>query len=360
MLAQSRVFVTAVTESARRNEKLDLRNERYPDMFSLRHYILSGTLILCANVATAQTPTWRHLVLRNAGARFAGTMAYDAARNNSVLFGGVGLSNLGPQNLDTTDIFDGRGWTEVTPVTTPPGRYATALTYDAANKVTVMYGGAEFLNNGINFLLSDTWTWDGTDWTQKNPVTVPPARYFSASAYDAARHQVVLFGGVDAEIFLGETWVWDGTNWTKKSPAHAPAPRMSAMMVYDAVHSQIVMFGGVNGNTVFGDTWTWDGSDWTQVFPATSPAARYGGAMVFDTKQGQTVLFAGTDTNGNFADTWTWNGTTWTQASPATSPEMRFFPSYAYDSGHNVFTIFAGGQGTDFGDIYLHDTWVWQ
>ena len=53
-------------------------------------------------------------------------------------------------------------------------------------------------------------------------------------AYDAARAQVVLFGGLDGQILQDEhplekddTWVWDGTNWTQKSPANSPPPRGS-------------------------------------------------------------------------------------------------------------------------------------
>jgi hypothetical protein len=44
-------------------------------------------------------------------------------------------------------------------------------------------------------LLNDTWVWDGTNWVQKFPGHCPSARYHHAMAYDAARGQVVLFGG---------------------------------------------------------------------------------------------------------------------------------------------------------------------
>jgi hypothetical protein len=41
-------------------------------------------------------------------------------------------------------------------------------------------------------------------------------------AYDAARGQVVLFGGYDGSGYLNDTWVWDGTNWVQKFPATVP------------------------------------------------------------------------------------------------------------------------------------------
>jgi hypothetical protein len=46
------------------------------------------------------------------------------------------------------------------------------------------------------------------------------ARDQHAMAYDAARGQVVLFGGVGYSGTLNDTWVWDGTNWVEKTRPH--------------------------------------------------------------------------------------------------------------------------------------------
>src|SRR2546422_7133759 len=92
-------------------------------------------------------------------------------------------------------------------------------------------------------------------------------------AYDAARGQVVLFGGCCAGDLLGDTWTWDGIDWTQRTPAHAPSARF-ATMAYDAARGQVVLFGGLYNGTSFDDTWTWDGTDWTQRTPAHAPSAR--------------------------------------------------------------------------------------
>ena len=47
-------------------------------------------------------------------------------------------------------------------------------------------------------------------WTQATPTTSPAARLQHAMTYDAARQQVVLFGGANATYF-GDTWAWDGS-----------------------------------------------------------------------------------------------------------------------------------------------------
>ena len=73
----------------------------------------------------------------------------------------------------------------------------------------------------------------------------PTARSRHAVAYDAARGQVVLFGGSGGSGFLNETWVWDGTAWVQKFPATKPSGRNDFAMAYDAARGQVVLFGGV-------------------------------------------------------------------------------------------------------------------
>jgi len=84
------------------------------------------------------------------------------------------------------------------------------MAYDAARRQVVLFGGVN-PNSGV--LLNDTWVWDGSNWTQKSPQTSPPAREGHAMAYDIARGRVVLFGGLDAKMnTLNDTWLWDGIN----------------------------------------------------------------------------------------------------------------------------------------------------
>ena len=80
-------------------------------------------------------------------------------------------------------------------------RYGHALAYDSARFRTVLFGGAG--NIGV---LSDTWEWDGTTWTQKSLATSPPARSSHALAYDSARGRTVLFGGRPDSGLFSDTW----------------------------------------------------------------------------------------------------------------------------------------------------------
>ena len=119
-----------------------------------------------------------------------------------------------------------------------------------------------------------------------------------------------------------DTWTWNGTTWSQATPATSPSARIAASMAYDPATGNMVLFGGrANNFNPLGDTWTWNGTTWSRVSPAMSPPARYGASMAYDPATGNMVLFGGRANNVNpLGDTWTWNGTTWSQSSPATSP----------------------------------------
>jgi len=87
------------------------------------------------------------------------------------------------------------------PTSLPLPRAEPALAYDGARQRTVLFGGRHD-DPG----LADTWEWDGTVWTRRSPVQSPPARIGAALAYDAARGRTVLFGGRSATA-LSDTWV---------------------------------------------------------------------------------------------------------------------------------------------------------
>ena len=127
-------------------------------------------------------------------------------------------------------------------------------------------------------------------------------------AYDAATGTVVLFGGNSRRRALADTWTWDGSTWTQQHPAVHPATRIQAAAAYDAATSSVVLFGGqgTSSGRLLGDTWTWNGTIWTQQAPASSPSARDGAAMAYDVATGNVMLFGGNDLSGFPNDTWTW------------------------------------------------------
>lgn len=261
-------------------------------------------------------------------------------------------------------------WTQQFPQTSPSERAGHAMAYDSVHHQVVLFGGEGPITNIYAPLpmLNDTWTWDGTTWTQQFPQNSPSPRSSYSMAFDSDLGVVVLFGGFNGGGFLNDTWTWDGSNWTEQPQQPifaAPAPRSGASMAYDSVRHQLVMFGGggqefINQGMIFGDTWLWNGSSWSDVYPRNPPSARAGATMVFDSLHGVTVLFGG---SYYLNDTWVWDGSTWTQENPQTSPLGRQGASMAYDSVNNQTVLFGGLIGVihDF-QIQLSqgdDTWIW-
>jgi|GEM_PF-5891909 len=137
-----------------------------------------------------------------------------------------------------------------------------------------------------------------------DPNDCPSPREGSAMAYDEARGVTVLFGGYDG-AHLNDTWTWDGQTWTKVAPpGDSPSPRVYSAMVYDKARGEIVLFGGVHmGSETFSDTWVWDGAAWTLAADeGAGPSDRSDHAMAYDSAAEVVVLFGGPHGGGN--ETW--------------------------------------------------------
>jgi hypothetical protein len=152
------------------------------------------------------------------------------------------------------------------------------MTYDAARAAVVLFGGSVCCFYEGN----DTWTWDGSDWSNDTDQHPPPARTATELAYDDSLRQVIMFGGRQVNHVFDDTWAWDGSRWTQQQPAQHPRGRQWPSMAYDAAIGRVVLFGGTRHQD-FGDTWTWDGASWTQVPAASftlSPGSGHPGTMV--------------------------------------------------------------------------------
>ncbi len=222
----------------------------------------------------------------------------------------------------------------------------------------------------------------------------------SAAAFDAARGQIVKFGGSTFILTeIDDTWVWDGTQWTKMNPATKPSARTRAQMAYDPKRQRVVLFGGFN--SMFGpqyDTWEWDGSNWTMPPSANPPtlggtatqspyAPDFGtkagltqGQMVWDPIREEIVLFGGVTVDmttfqpTGATETWVYKNGQWSKRNPVTQLPPRISPGAAADIGRGQIVAFGGALPnlyfTDMSespeekafrdqDAVLSDTWSW-
>lgn len=139
------------------------------------------------------------------------SMAYHAGSGRLVF-----LDSANDPTKPHTWVFDGAHWSLSSPATNPPWRAFESLARDDAFGLVVMFGGTYG-----SLFPNETWTWDGSTWTLESPATSPPPRSSGGTdlmTYDAARRVVVLFGGLTPNNqLLGDTWTWDGANWTQVS-----------------------------------------------------------------------------------------------------------------------------------------------
>lgn len=195
--------------------------------------------------------------------------------------------------------------------------------------------------------IADTWLRHGSTWREVAGPH-PSPRYAAAMAYDAARHDFVLFGGQFGGVSYDETWTFDGETWTRLDPAHKPPPRRDAAMAYEPSRQIVVLYGGLIPDSAEGseaaDTWTWDGRDWTQVSAENSgPRFRVAARMV--SAGDHVVLFGGHVFNVRyFGDAWTLDGSRWIRFDHDPTPAGRGEAAVAWNPDDSSLFV-AGGLG---------------
>jgi formylglycine-generating enzyme required for sulfatase activity len=285
-------------------------------------------------------------------------MTFDVTRRDTLLFGGYHESQGVVTALGDTWSWNGFGWVQRSPSTHPSPRWGHQVVYDTRRERAVMFGG--FVPG--TGLVNETWEWDGSNWNLRSPATAPTVRAAFTMAYDSWRQRVVMFGGfqgsASSPTAVGDTWTWDGSNWSQLAIA-GPSPRGLATMSFDAARGQMILFGGDNGTTTFSDTWTFDGTAWQSRLTPVAPPARRNAIMAHDVLSGETILVGGADAGliNTLADTWAWDGSNWSQYPALLVPE-RWAAGMSLDSDRGEIVVFGGrdtvaNQGVFYGDTHV-------
>ncbi|MFT7581276.1 MAG: hypothetical protein ACI9MR_002951, partial [Myxococcota bacterium] len=236
--------------------------------------------------------------------RYFSAFSYDDARREAVLFGGcpstntaVSLScnNAGTQSNDLWLLADD-AWRERTPNGTeawPLGRWGHALAYDAARGETVLFGGAEAASTSATCINADacvtTWLWDGESWRAHRPsdqlTAYPAPRFVPAMAYDPLRQRTVMWGCDDATCVTTDTWEWDGQSWTRFAGEAGPPSLQGASMAFDPSAGEVMLTGGraacfincpadeIGADSLSAAVWHFNGTRWRQRYNGVSDSA---------------------------------------------------------------------------------------
>lgn len=219
----------------------------------------SGTLDYLGDTWAWNGSTWiQRTPVTSPVGRSRLALVYDSERQQIVLFGGYTWPPAPNALLNDTWVWDGTTWTQQFPTNSPSARFYHAMAYDSIRGEAVLFGGS----TGGPSPANDTWLWNGLNWNRAQTSTQPAGRDLHAMAFDTAYGYVLLFGGQSSTCTFSQcsdTWTWNGSSWTQQQPSTTPQSRYGHQLAYDSVHQQVVMFGGVFGSSTLGDTWVWGG-----------------------------------------------------------------------------------------------------
>jgi hypothetical protein len=266
--------------------------------------------------------SWSEVATGNGpSARATGSMVFDQANDVTVFFGGGINSN--ETDYNDTWTWNGKTWNEVVPngaAGSPPARNGAGMVWDTSQNVAVLFGG-----NVTGFeQLSDTWEWNGDSWSNVTPSSGPAARCYFPMIYDQTNSVVMLWGGCSSSGCsdpLSDTWTWNGSTWTERSGGgggQAPQPGAPGIfsMAYNASTSQGILYGASPASS----TWGWNGV-WTEFPPSGGSPPATNGVLAYDSQRNVVVYFGGATATGTpLAQTWEWSGNSWQNLTPPACP----------------------------------------
>jgi cysteine-rich repeat protein len=244
-------------------------------------------------------------------------------------------------------------WTRAASFQPGPAVELASATYDAARGEVVVFGGYTDLG-----LSDETWRWDGAAWATS--VGGPSGRFGAALGYDSTHARVVLFGGgSDITASSGDTWLWDGASWQARTPAAAPSPRQGAVIVDDPAHGGALLLGGMTAsNAASAEAWRWDGETWLPAPPMPGQRGYHGAAR--DEVGGDVLLFGGIDSMlATRRETWRFDGETWTELDVLASPSPRD-TGMTWDAGTGEWQVMGGVGNTNLPDLWTFAEGQWR
>ncbi len=196
------------------------------------------------------------------------------------------------------------------------------MTWDPSSQMVLLFGGET--SDPAEAFPATLWGWDGNTWSLL-ASDGPPGRRDAELGYDAARRQVILYGGRRIEDgrpqALTDTWAWDGARWHELSGTDA-GMRIHFSMASGIGSDSVTLFGGADDDSPIGQRLTtngWAGSN------AALPGDRFPIAITSSNADGALpLLLAGASTNdGIRAEVWEWRQNEWSRrdsAGPQFSP----------------------------------------
>ncbi len=318
---------------------------------------------------------WRELELEESPSRrFGHAMAYDAAEDTRVLFGGCTAltDNLGScsQYSDETYLFKNGAWQLVESYSSPSARMDHRMIYNPATQQILLFGGqtadGQFSNEVWMFITSIG------QWFQLDDAPID-ARMGHMMVYDEASARILVLGGASSwtdEVPDGpsDVWAYDQNNgvWEEvvprvdevpQAPETIPQDIVFAAGFYDRRNQSVVQLGGVGFQF---KTWRWDSGReyWQDIsLPTIIHTLTNSTKAFYDDAQEQVVFYCGecseyADGKGVLLG---WNGYSWHDIVVAgDGPNPIHDYAMAYDAENEMAILFGGYHDTE----PLNQTWL--
>jgi hypothetical protein len=201
--------------------------------------------------------------------------------------------------------WSGSGWSDLS--ASPPGETGPSLLgFDAAAQQLIA-------------VINSTWRYHGASWQPAGGQDSPQSRFGTRLAYDPLTRQLLLFGGLSYQSrrAMADTWTWDGQNWTLRQPATNP-PAGWASLAYDPDTRQLLLLDEEMQDETSGprntSMWTWDGADWHPIHPTALPPLGLKTSMAYDLANHQLIFFEATfqsAPNVEGSQTWLYTNGSW-------------------------------------------------
>ena len=253
----------------------------------------------------------------------------------------------------------------------PDSRFGSALAVYLDR--IILFGGRD-----RNNVFDETWIYNATTavWTNMQPNTSPPARFYSGFANLWNQDKFVLFGGQFGPATMMynnnlycDTWIYDisDNNWTCENMQDYPCNRTCTLYsIYGTPN--VILFGGsglyvINTSggggydlILFSDSWVFNQSDhkWTQIYITGNSKAGAGSASIVGDDR---ILAYGSSTNENITSVYDYSENKWIDKSPSTTPPKCQGPLMTSLGQNKEVLLFGGEQqnGPSFCETWLYD-----
>ena len=185
-------------------------------------------------------------------------------------------------------------------------RFAHTAVWESGGKRVLIFGGEVRRGKAFDFL-SDTWAYTPAKdaWKKRDVVgSPPPPRAYHGAAWDPKSKVMWTFGGATYGMkLLDDLHRFDphAGKWERLAPeGTAPAARMNAHLHYDAAGHQLLLYGGFKGfrvrtDAAFPELWRYDiAKNRWEILPGKAPG-RWQCASAFNSKQRWLYVHGGFD-----------------------------------------------------------------